>query len=165
MPLKSVKVGGCLEGPLAIVDIELTYINEDTESPIECSYEFPIDPDTVMSQLIAKIGDKEIEAKIKEKERAKEMYDNAMAGGNAAVYAEKKSEKSESMKISLGGIPPLQGAQINIQLIITLPVENSSFSFKLPPDFYPNYKKMGAPDPIGFSFEVDLSIKSSKKIT
>ena len=106
LPLKSVRVGGCLEGPLAIVDIELTYVNEDTESPIECSYEFPIDTNTVMSKLTAKIGDKEVEAKIKEKERAKEVYDNAMAGGNAAVYAEKKSEGSESMKIVLGGIPP-----------------------------------------------------------
>ena len=69
------------------------------------------------------------------------------------------------MKISLGGIPPLQGAQLNMQLIITLPVENSSFSFKLPPDFYPNYKKMGAPETIGYGFEVDLAIKSSKMIT
>ena len=165
MPLKSVKVGGLLEGPLAIVDIELTYINEDTESPIECSYEFPIDQDTVMSRLVAKIGDKEVEAKIKEKERAKEVYADAMAGGNTAVLAERKSEGAESMRIALGGIPPLQGAQISMQLIFTLPVESSSFSFKLPPDFYPNYKKMGAPDPIGYSFEVDLSIKSSKAIT
>ena len=83
---------GLLEGPLAIVDIELTYINEDTESPIECSYEFLLDPDTVMSRLIAKIGDKEVEAKIKEKERAKEIYEDAMAGGKAAVFAEKKSQ-------------------------------------------------------------------------
>ena len=60
-----------------------------------------------MSRLIAKIGDKEVEAKIKEKERAKEVYENAMAGGNAAVYAEKKSKGAESMKIALGGIPPL----------------------------------------------------------
>ena len=83
---------GLLEGPLAIVDIELTYINEDTESPIECSYEFLLDPDTVMSQLSAKIGGKEVEAKIKEKERAKEIYEDAMAGGKAAVFAEKKSQ-------------------------------------------------------------------------
>ena len=81
---------GLLEGPLAIVDIELTYINEDTESPIECSYEFLLDSDTVMSQLIAKIGDKEVEAKIKEKERAKQVYEDALVGGKAAVYAEKK---------------------------------------------------------------------------
>ena len=79
-----------------------------------------------------------------------------MAGGNAAVYAEKKSEGAESMKIALGGIPPLQGAQIKMQLILSLPVKNSSFSFKLPTDFYPNYKKMGSPDPIVYGFEVDL---------
>ena len=52
-----------------------------------------------------------------------------------------------------------------MQLIFSLPVENSSFSFKLPPDFYPNYKKMGAPAPEGYKFEVDLFIKSSKRIT
>ena len=52
-----------------------------------------------------------------------------------------------------------------MQLIITLPVEYSSFSFKLPPDFYPNYKKFGAPNLIEYGFEVDLSIKSSKVIS
>ena len=77
----------------------MTYINEDFESAIECSYEFPLDKDTVVSRLVAKIGDKEVEAKIKEKELAKEVYDNAMAGGNAAVYAEKKSNDAESMRI------------------------------------------------------------------
>ena len=107
LPLKSVKVLGCLEGPLAIVDIELCYVNEDTDSAIECAYEFPIDKETVMSRLSAKIGDREVEAKIKEKERAKEVYENAMAGGNAAVYAEKKKDGGESMRIALGGIPPL----------------------------------------------------------
>ena len=53
LPIKSAKIVGCLEGPLAIIDIEMTYINEDTKSPIECSYEFPIDPNTVVSQLSA----------------------------------------------------------------------------------------------------------------
>ena len=52
-----------------------------------------------------------------------------------------------------------------MQLIFTVPVKNSSFSFKLPQDFYPNYKKMGAPEKLDYAFEVNLSIKSSKKIT
>ena len=43
-----------------------------------------------MSRLIAKIGDKEVEAKIKEKERAKQVYEDALVGGKAAIYAEKK---------------------------------------------------------------------------
>ena len=40
-----------------------------------------------------------------------------MAGGKAAVYAEKKSE-SKSMKIILGGIPPKERALISMQVII-----------------------------------------------
>ena len=91
LPLKSVGVTGCLEGQLAIVEIELIYINEDPENPIECTYEFPIDTNIVLSKLIAKIGDKEVKAKIKEKEKAKELYDDALAGGNTAVYVEKKN--------------------------------------------------------------------------
>ena len=50
----------------------------------------------------------------------------------------------------------MEGAQISMQLILTVPVKNSSFSFKLPQDFYPNYKKMGAPEKLDYSFEVDL---------
>ena len=60
MPLKAIKVGGCLEGTLAIINIEMIYFNEDTESPIECSYEFPIEEDIVMSKLVVKIGDTEV---------------------------------------------------------------------------------------------------------
>ena len=103
-----------------------------------------------MSKLVAKIGDKEVEAKIKEKEKAKEVYDDALAGGNTAVYAEKKSKEADSMKITLGGIPPLAEAQLKMKLILSLKVEHSSFCFKLPPDFYPNYEILGAPSPVPY---------------
>ena len=38
------------------------------------------------------IGDKEIEAKIMEKEKAKEKYEDAVASGNTAVMATKSKE-------------------------------------------------------------------------
>ena len=53
LPIKSAKITGCLDGPLAIIEVEMTYVNEDTKSPIECSYEFPIDSNTVVSKLSA----------------------------------------------------------------------------------------------------------------
>ena len=80
---------GWLEGPLAMVDISMTYINEDKHNPIECSYEFPCDKNVVVGHFSANIGGREVTAKIKEKEEAKEIYENAMAGGNIAIYAEK----------------------------------------------------------------------------
>ena len=117
-----------------------------------------------MGQLTARIGGKEVTAKIKEKEAAREQYEDAMAGGNTAVYAEKKTQKEESMKIVLGGLPSKEEAKLSIQLIYQIGIENSSFFFKLPEDFYPNYSKMEAPDSQKYAFDAEFKIKSTKPI-
>ena len=62
LPLQSVAVRGWLEGPLATVEIDMTYINEDEQSAIECSYEFPCYKSVVMGHLSAQIGGKEVTA-------------------------------------------------------------------------------------------------------
>ena len=58
LPFKSVKIMGVLEGPIATLDIELTYVNPETNSPIECSYEFPLDKNAIFAKLVCKIEDK-----------------------------------------------------------------------------------------------------------
>ena len=143
LPLKKVAIQGSLEGPLAKLDIELIYANENINSSIECTYEFPLDKDTILANLVAKIGDKEIEAKVKGKEKSKENYEDAIASGNAAVYAERKVDKKETVKIKLGNLLPLEEAKLTMQLIYKVPVKCGSYKFTLPVDFYPNYQKMG----------------------
>ena len=110
MPLTSVQIKGKLEGGLAILDIDLTYVNQDETHPLECTYEFPIDKETVLSKLVAKLGDKEVETKIKEKEKAKEMYEDAIAGGKMAVMAQ--NETQEKLMIKLGNLSPLMEAKL-----------------------------------------------------
>jgi len=51
--------------------VRLSYVNKSSTNPIECTFEFPLETTTVVSKLVAKIDDKIIEAKIKEKEEAK----------------------------------------------------------------------------------------------
>lgn len=139
MPLKSVLIQGNIEGPIATLDIDLTYMNEDENNPIECAYELPLDKDTILSSLVAKIGDREVVAKVKAKEEAKENYEDAMAGGHAAVYAERKNKERELIKVKVGNLLPLQTAKISLQLIFKVTVDRSSYKFTLPADFYPNY--------------------------
>ena len=69
-----------------------------------------------------------------------------MAKGHAAVYAEKKSEEKKTIRIKLGNLLPLKEATLCLQLVYIVPVDCSSYKFTLPIDFYPNYKKMGAPN-------------------
>ena len=106
MPLKSVAITGILEGPIATLNIDMTYLNENEEHAIECTYEFPLDKESILSSLIAKIGDREVVAKVKAKEKAQEMYEDAMAQGHGAVYAERKMDEKQTMKIKLGNLLP-----------------------------------------------------------
>jgi len=102
-----VTINGTLEAGHAILDVQLTYSNIGDENPIECTFEFPLEKTTVVSKLIAQIDDKVIEAKIKGKEEAKQEYDDAMASGNTAVYAERdKKKKEESITLLLGNLLP-----------------------------------------------------------
>jgi hypothetical protein len=89
VPLKHVKINGTLECGHAILDVQLTYANLGSDSPIECTFEFPVESTTVVSKLIVTIDDKVVEAKIKAKEEAKELYNDAIASGKTAVYAER----------------------------------------------------------------------------
>jgi Vault protein inter-alpha-trypsin domain len=69
---------------------------------------FPTDPDqnTVVSKIVFEMGDKRVESKITEKEKAKERYEDAIAGGHAAVLFEESEKDKDLLKMTLGGIQP-----------------------------------------------------------
>ena len=97
VPLQDVTILGDLEAGLASLNVQLTYANTGDENPIECTFEFPLEKNTVVSKLVALIDGKTIEAKIQEKEEAKQKYDDALASGNAAVYAERDQKNKDEV--------------------------------------------------------------------
>ena len=88
VPLKGVQVEATLEGAIATVDFNMTYVNLN-ENPIECTYEFPLDKETLLSKLTIHIDDKVIEALVLEKEEAKQVYEEVIADGDLGVYVER----------------------------------------------------------------------------
>ena len=107
MPLNKVHIKGVLNGAVSTIDVELDYTNKD-KNAIECTFEFPLTDNQVVTSLTAMIGDKVIEAKIQDKEEAKEKYDDAIAGGHAAVLGEKSEKKKNAMTLKLGNLLPGQ---------------------------------------------------------
>ena len=49
VPLKAVKVSVVLDSGISSLDLQLTYTNLDATSPIETTFEFPLDSTTVLS--------------------------------------------------------------------------------------------------------------------
>lgn len=64
VPLTHVDVKGTINGAISKVSVELGYVNRETQ-PIECTFEFPLAPNSAMTELIATIGDRTVEAQIK----------------------------------------------------------------------------------------------------
>ena len=74
-----------------------------TDKPFECTYNLPVEFDCIIGGLKAQIKNKEVTAQIKMKAEAKEKYEDAIAGGKAAFYAEKKTVKDiEVMELKIG---------------------------------------------------------------
>ena len=111
LPMRGVAIKGKIEGTLCILDLELSYLNSDEKQSLECFYEFQVDPDMVIGQLAAKLGEEEIVTEIKEKEKAEQMYEDALAKGCVPLMAQKSSR--EILRVSLGNLAPLKEAKLS----------------------------------------------------
>ena len=72
MPLTKVDVKAELTGAFAVTSVELCYVNPSKDSPFECTYTFPLEKTSVLTEFRATIDDKVIETKVKDKDEAKE---------------------------------------------------------------------------------------------
>ena len=88
VPLTNVEIKSELRGALATTNVELKYLNPSETNPLECTYTYPLEKTSFLAKLEVVIDDRIIETKIQDKEKAKERYDDAMASGKAAVFAE-----------------------------------------------------------------------------
>ena len=97
--------------------------------------------------LEAVIAGRRIKAEIREKEEAKQMYDDAMASGFSAALAEEKS--GDIFSISLGNLPPKSEAELHLKLVGELPIDaEGGVRFTLPSVLKPRYTPAGSTDPL-----------------
>ena len=146
MPLKEVAVKAQLRGYLVGLNSTLKYAN-DGSNPIEVVFRFPIEESFAVVGLEAEISDRKIKAEVKEKEEAKQMYDDAMASGFSAAFAEEKS--GDIFSISLGNLPPQSEAKLHLKLAGELPIDaEGAVRFSLPAVLKPRYTPTGSTDPL-----------------
>ena len=71
VPLKDVNVKARVETGLTKTKVELTYQNTLSFRPIEVSFEYPLLKNQVVDSFSAVIGDRTVEARVRNKEKAK----------------------------------------------------------------------------------------------
>jgi Ca-activated chloride channel family protein len=96
---------------VAEITILQRYENNE-QQPIEAVYEFPLERNSAVCGFFAQIDEQRIDGICKEKEEAKDIYDDAIASGHGAYLLE-QSEKPNKFTASIGNLPP--GTNINRQ--------------------------------------------------
>ena len=136
LPLKGTEVKTNINGIIAETYVTQTYANEG-ERPINASYVFPASTKVAVHGMTMQIGDQRITAVIKEKEEAKEEYEEAKSEGKSASLLEEKHSNVFTMDVA--NVMP--GDTIRIELHYTEMVESSegTCSFVFPTVVGPRY--------------------------
>ena len=158
LPLTRVDVKGEIRGAMVTQNIELTYVNPSEDSPLECTYTFPLDKASTLASLEVTIDDRIIKTKVQDKQEAKEKYEDGIAAGNAAVVAERK-KKDEIMTVKLGNLLPGQQAKLKSTILTQLEVVGGYFCYPLDASFFPEYIKLGVKDKDAFNYEFAYQVR------
>jgi len=112
------------------------------------------------------IGDKMVEAQIREKEEAKQRYDDAIAGGHAAVLADKKKD---AISLKIGNLLPGETATVSIGMVDNLELTGGAFGYTLPLSFFPDYGKHNLDNDkknhFPYEFAYEFKVKAGGRIT
>ncbi|KAI4897473.1 hypothetical protein NFI96_013350 [Prochilodus magdalenae] len=143
VPLKSIEVDLQVKGHVATVSSTLHYVNEE-ENPLEAVFVLPMPAEAALCHFSAKIADQEIVAKVQEREKAREEYDDAIASGNQAFLLEESEDSADVFRLSVGSLPPRQSAAVTFIYVTELSVQaDHALRFCLPAVLNPRYSPSG----------------------
>ena len=83
IPLQGVRIEACLTGLGSEVTVTQRYTNLEAVD-VEAVYVFPLEEGAAVCGFTARVGDRLIRGRVEEREKAFEVYDDAMAAGHGA---------------------------------------------------------------------------------
>ena len=136
VPLLGVSVEAELKGFAARVTLSQRYRN-DGETPLEATYVFPLDEAAAVCGFEAIVDGKVITGKVLEREKAFEVYDEAISAGHGAYLLDE--ERPDVFTASIGNLPPGKEVVVRLTTVSELRAEGDGLRFTLPTTVSPRY--------------------------
>ncbi|XP_024858831.1 von Willebrand factor A domain-containing protein 5A [Kryptolebias marmoratus] len=144
VPLKSIDVQLEVRDHVATVVSTLSYQNKE-DKPLEAVFVFPLPGDAAVCHFSAEIGQTHIVAEVKEKQQAREEYDDALSSGQQAFLLEESVQSPDIFSLSVGSLPPGESASIRLEYVTELAVQaDDGLRFCLPAVLNPRYQPQGS---------------------
>jgi len=123
IPLKNQNVHVDAYNQTANVTVTQSYENDETK-PIEAIFTFPTLPEASVHSLEALTSDnKLIKCHIKEKNEARENYNQAISEGNTAFYMDRSS--GDVLSVVIGNLAPKSSVEITVKYVVELKNEET----------------------------------------
>ena len=136
LPLESTKVTARIAGVNAAVTVKQTYKNTGT-TVINAVYIFPASTRAAVYGMKMRIGDRVVEAKIKEKQQAQREFDQAKQQGKSASLLEQK--RPNVFRMNLANILPGDRIDVELRYVELLVPDSGTYEFVYPTVVGPRY--------------------------
>ncbi len=142
-PLERTDVSADLAGPMARVRVRQAFVNS-FDRPIEAVYLFPLPVDAAVDEMTMRIGARVITSEVKEKQEARQLYEQARATGQRAALLEQ--ERPNVFRQSVANIQPGERIEIEIAYSEVVAWVDGRFEFVFPLTVAPRYDPRPAAD-------------------
>ena len=136
LPLKKTKVKVNIAGVIAEVIINQVYENTG-KNTLEAIYVFPASTRAAIFEMKMKIGEREIVAVIQERDKARQMYEQAKSNGQTASLLEQERPNVFSMNVA--NILPGDVIEVELKYTEMLIPESGIYEFVFPTVVGPRY--------------------------
>ena len=136
VPIQSTEVDMRVSGMIVRAQIRQTFVNPGS-SWVEGIYVFPLPEQAAVDHLRMKIGDRIIQGKIKEKQQAKKIYEQAKQQGKKAALIEQ--QRPNIFTNSVANIGPGEKVVIEIEYQQVLHYDQGQFALRFPMAITPRF--------------------------
>jgi Ca-activated chloride channel homolog len=140
LPLEHTAVNGTITGPVANVTVTQRFGNP-FQHPIELEYLFPLPEKGAVVNYEITIGTRTIKADIKEREAARQVYQQAVQQGKRASLLEQR--RPNLFSIAIGNVQPGEKITTTLTYEDRLHYSDGSYEFVFPMGITPKYHTPG----------------------
>ncbi|CAM4442659.1 marine proteobacterial sortase target protein [Mycobacterium basiliense] len=136
LPLQRIDVRVDITGLTSQVELTQDFVNT-FDVPLEASYVFPLPDRSAVTRMRMTTDERVVEADLRERQTARQTYDQALDSGRRAAIAEE--ERPDVFSIRVGNIVPGGRVSVALTLINPLTYEDGEATFRFPLVVAPRY--------------------------
>ena len=129
IPLENIEYRAVVAGNMAQVRVIQRYQNEVSQS-VEAVYVFPLPDESSVTGCRMVIGDRKIAAVIKEREVARQEYQEAVEAGHHGALMEQ--ERPNIFTMNVGGIERGESIEVEVDYVQRVPWQDGDGRFSIP---------------------------------